>query len=289
MEGERPKGEEAEKAIDKGKLWRALNFMKSEECVSKKPSSTDCLNDLIRIISHLERQVRHRSAARIAGKAMVEGLAHDLRNPLAVIHSCCQFLAEDKRLTRRAKENVQWIGENIDKANKLISQFLSFSRVCLTFQPIDINECIRKEWEMAIRRNGGPKVSFRCQLAEDLPEVFGDDEKIARVFFNLLQNAAEAVSEVSPEAIVTAETRFLPSRNMVEAIIMDNGPGIPEKIRGKIFRPYFTTKKTAKGLGLPITQHFVQQHKGEIDIENRLEGGTKATVRLPVFLSPERP
>lgn len=243
----------------------------------------------MRLIFQLESQLRYGATARITGKAMVEGLAHDLKNPLAVIHSCCQFLSEDKKLTPRAKENVQWMEENIEKANKLISQFLALARVSLTFQSIDINECIRRGWEITLLSNGNQKVLFDPQMAEDLPEVFGDYEKLERVFFNLLLNAVEAVSEVSPAGIVTAETRFLSSRSMVEVIITDNGPGIPEKIRGKTFRPYFTTKKTGKGLGLYITQHFVQEHKGEISIENRPEGGTKVTLRFPVFLKAEPP
>ena len=249
----------------------------------------DFFNDLIRVIFQFESQLRYGATARIAGKAMVEGLAHDLKNPLAVVHSCCQFLSADKKLTSRAKENVQWMRENIDKANKLISQFLAFARISLTFQPIDIHECIRKAWEITLLSNGNHEIFFHSQLAENLPAVFGDYEKIERIFRNLFLNAVEAVSRVSPEGRVTAGTHFLSSRNMVEANILDNGPGIPEKIQGKVFRPYFTTKKTGKGLGLYITQHFVQQHKGEISIENRPEGGTKVSVRLPVFLEPKNP
>lgn len=263
--------------------------MKIEELEENGSPVTDYLNDLTRVVFRFESQIQYGSAARIAGKAMVEGLAHDLKNPLAVLHSCCQFLSEDKKLTSRSKENVQWMKENIEKANKLISQFLAFGRVRLTFQPIDINECIRKAWEITLLHNGNHKILFHSQLAEALPEVFGDYEKIEGAFFNLFQNALEAVSEVSPAGKVTAETRFLSPRNMVEVGIMDNGPGIPAKIREKVFRPYFTTKKTGKGLGLYLTKHFIQHHKGEISIKNRPGGGTRVSLRLPVFPEPEQP
>jgi signal transduction histidine kinase len=257
-----------------------------EDFRTKGSFSTDYLNELIRVIFQFENQLHYGATARITGKAMVEGLAHDLRHPLAVLHSCCQFLSEDKKLSSRAKENVQWMGENIAKVNKLISQFLSFSRVCLTFQPINMNESIRKEWEITILRTGNCQILFHTQLAEDLPEVFGDYEKIARVLSNLFLNAVEAVSGVSPEGIVTAHTCFLPSRNMVEVSIMDNGPGIPEKIRKKVFQPYFTTKKEGTGLGLHLSRHFVEEHQGEIFIDSVYKEGAKITVRLPVFMDP---
>jgi signal transduction histidine kinase len=162
-----------------------------EDFRTKGSFSTDDLNDLIRFIFDLHSLLHYRATACITGKAMVEGLAHDLRNPLAVLHSCCQFLSEDKKLSSQAKENVQWMGENIAKVNKLISQFLSFSRVCLTFQPINMNELIRKEWEITILRTGNCQILFHTQLAEGLPEVFGDYEKIERVLINLFVNAVE--------------------------------------------------------------------------------------------------
>lgn len=237
---------------------------------------------LLGVIQSLKEQIQQTSNAGIVAKTMVAGLAHDLRNPMTVIGSCAQFCLENEKLTPMTQKNLKMIQEGGRTANKILNQFLEFSKVNLTFKSLNLNQIIRKTWHLAILETGSQGLTFKTHLAENLPEIFGDPEKLERVFLNLFLNAVQAVSQNCSQRIISVLSRFLPSENMAEIDIIDNGPGIPEEIKNKIFEPFFTTRKEGTGLGLHLCQHFIQQHKGNISIGKSRKGWTKVTIRLPI-------
>ena len=259
----------------------------SRESEEKDRVLAGYINELLGIIRGLEDQLQQNSNASIVAKTMVAGLAHDLRNPLAVISSCTQLCLDNEQLDESTKQFLNMIRESSEGARKLVSRFLEFAKVSLNFVPIDLNQVIRKAWESAALENRDAKISFQADLAEDLPEIFADSEKAERIFLNLFLNAIQAVSNTPPKGVITVQTAFLPDQHMVEAVITDNGPGIPDEILGKIFDPFFTTKKEGTGLGLHLCSHFMQQHKGEIMVEKAGERGTKVLVKFPVTQAKE--
>jgi signal transduction histidine kinase len=174
------------------------------------------------------------------------------------------------------------IQENTEAATKLVNQFLAFAKVNLTFKSLNLNQLIKKAWQSAVLDSGDGQVSFKTHLAEDLPEILADPEKMERIFINLFLNAIQAVSQATSKGLITAQTKFLPGENSVEVLINDNGPGIPDEIRERIFTPFLTTKKEGTGLGLHLCSHFIHQHKGEIKIDQARGHGTKVWVKLPV-------
>lgn len=240
------------------------------------------ITDLLGVIRRLEDQCRQTSDVRILGRTMVAGLAHDLRNPLAVIGSCAQFCLENEQLTAVTRQYLEMIRENSEEANKLLKHFLEFSKVNLSFKALNLNALITRAWEMAKLDARPQKITFQAHLAKDLPEFFGDPDKIERIFVNLFLNAIQAVSNNPGERAVTVTTCLLQSQDNVEVSIIDNGPGIPKDIREKLFTPFFTTKEGGTGLGLHICQHFVEEHKGRIVI-GQYRSGTKVTVTLPII------
>ena len=245
------------------------------------------IHDLLGIIRRLEDQLQRSSNVGIVGKTMVAGLAHDLRNPMAVIGSCAQFCLENEKLTPVTEQYLQMIMENGRAAINLLNQFLEFAKVNLTFKSLNLNEIVKKTWQAATLETGCRNVTFNALLVEDLPEIFADPEKIERTFLNLFLNAIQAVSQNCSPGMVAIQTRFLHSENMAEIDITDNGPGIPEEIQNKIYEPFFTTKKGGTGLGLHLCQYFIDQHKGKITIGKAGKGGTKVTVRLPITQEKE--
>ena len=208
------------------------------------------------------------------------GLAHELRNPLAVVSSCSQFCLDNLKLDQQVRENFQVIYRNSQRASKLISELLAFARPdALTTNDIDMNEVVTTALQM-IRMEADPaRVIFVQRLKEGLPQVRGDKEKLSQVFLNLLQNAIHAVSG---KGTITVESRCMTSDNLVEVAVMDDGPGIPEEHRKKIFDPFFTTKPGGTGLGLSIGHSIVEQHMGTIRVEPVEDGGVRVGVRLPV-------
>ncbi len=208
------------------------------------------------------------------------GLAHELRNPLAVISSCSQFCLETRQPEHMVKENFQVIYRSSRKASHLINELLAFARPAhLEYSDVDINPLIIRMLQMAqleVRHN---RITFVKRLGKGLPKVHGDEEKLGQVFLNLLQNAIYAVSH---QGEITIETGLPDPGEYLEINITDDGPGIPHNCLCRIFDPFFTTKDGGTGLGLSICHAIMEQHKGSISVECGKEKGTRMTVRLPV-------
>ncbi|MBI5593421.1 MAG: PAS domain S-box protein [Deltaproteobacteria bacterium] len=215
------------------------------------------------------------------------GLAHELRNPLAVISSCAQFSIENLSMGRLVKENLQMIYRNSQRASNLINNLLAFSRPSdLAQRLLNINDMFLRMADMARLETTPCRIEFENQLAPDLPLVTGDEDKLGQVFLNILINAIQAVGG---KGKIIMKTAFQPNRRQVEAAVIDNGPGIPEEYRQRIFDPFFTTKDGGTGLGLSISFSIIQQHNGTIVAEPNTGGGTRISVMLPAtFQSVDR-
>jgi len=211
---------------------------------------------------------------------LAAGLAHELRNPLAVISSCAQFCTENMELEPAVNENLEMISRSVQRANKLINDLLAFARPSrLEWKEVDINELVSRTWNMAKLEARPFDTEFVLQLDERLPRIVGDEEKLGQVFMNLIQNAVQAIAG---KGRITLQTQVLRTQHQVEINVIDDGPGVPGDYRYKIFDPFFTTKDAGTGLGLSICHSIIQQHKGSISMECDDVSGTKFCVRLPV-------
>ena len=212
---------------------------------------------------------------------LAAGLAHELKNPLAVISSCAQFCMENLELDLTVNENLQMIFRNSHRASKLINDLLAFAKPSLLERmEVDINEVIINMWNMAKLESPSSRIDFKHNLKTGLPKIIGDKQKVGQVFLNLIMNAIQAVSS---KGTVILQTNFLADQNLVEASVIDDGTGIPDDYRKSIFDPFFTTKDMGTGLGLSICYSIIEQHNGSITAENVEGGGARITVRLPAM------
>ena len=241
------------------------------------------MTEAIEVIQKLGSQAQRTPRIEMMGKAMVAGLAHDLRNPLAVVHSCTQSCLEAGRVSRSVRKKLEMIQESSQKANSLLRQFLDFVKSGLNRQLMDVNELLLRSWGAARLDAKSDRVTLESRLSKDLPLLSADPEKLERVFINLFLNALRAVAS---GGTVTIQTRFLAPENCIRIEVIDDGPGIPASQRDRIFEPFFTTQKNGAGLGLFLCQSFVQNHHGEITVESGDKGGTKVTVKLPLLQEP---
>lgn len=208
------------------------------------------------------------------------GLAHELKNPLAVISSCSQFCMENLKLDLSVNENFQMILRNSQRAGKLINDLLTFAKPSLLeWNEVDINEVITNMLSMARLETSPFRIDFKCNLKKELPKIVGDEEKLGQVFLNIIMNAIQAVSR---KGTVILQTNILAAHNQVEIKVIDDGPGIPDDYRKRIFDPFFTTKDMGTGLGLSICHSIIEQHNGSITVDNVEGHGARITVRLPV-------
>jgi signal transduction histidine kinase len=244
---------------------------------------------------------------------LVAGVAHEINNPLSYVtnnlavlerdvHQIAGLMADYRHhfgdavpsTIRETEERLDltYTLTNLDRLLKSTHQGLSrvgeivaglrdFSRlVGAERKQVDPNEAVRITVEMVrfhVRQKG---VDLRIDTSP-LPLIWCNPGQISQVLLNLLMNAIQAVGT---GATIALRTRSLPESGEIQYEVSDDGPGIPESIRGKIFDPFFTTKPAGvgTGLGLWITYNIVEQHQGRIDLATEPGRGTTFTITLPV-------
>ncbi|HKI48318.1 MAG TPA: ATP-binding protein [Desulfobacteria bacterium] len=242
------------------------------------PATLCFLRDISKKKHMEEMMVRSEKMASLG--QLSAGLAHELRNPLAVISSCAQFCLENMDVSGLLSENFRVIHRNSQRASKLIQELLAFARADqLKWKSLNLNQLIEKMLNMARMGLGASEITFAREFDEGLPEIPGDEEKLGQVCINLIQNAIQAIPE---DGRITLETGWDATRDaMLEFSVTDNGPGIPVEHRKRIFDPFFTTKDGGTGLGLSICDAIVMQHHGFISVECKATGECRFSVKLP--------
>jgi len=174
----------------------------------------------------------------------------------------------------------------IGRVNKIIKQFLDFARPRPpSLEPGGVREVLEETLALLGYEMEGQKITVGRSYDPDLPPVLMDREQMKQVFLNLMLNAIQAM-ERGGNLRVDVRWKPAPSgnggRSSVEIAVQDNGPGMAEDIRSRIFEPFFSTKEEGIGLGLPIAQRIVEEHGGQIRVESRVGEGTVFTILLPL-------
>ena len=219
---------------------------------------------------------------RLAAIGQLTGtVSHELRNPLGTIRSSFAIVGNHLQTTHgpvaRALERIE---RNIDRCVTIIDELLAYTRV----RDIHLEAVAVDDWltDQVVDEDIPHTISvvLDCQSGATL---FMDRERLRRAILNLLQNAWQAFTESEHECAqptVAISTRL--EDQYLTLSIADNGPGIPEDIRERIFDPLFSTKSFGVGLGLPLVRQIVDQHGGEITVDTALGEGTTITLRLPL-------
>lgn len=241
-------------------------------------------------ISHtkeLERLLLLRNKMASLGR-IASGMAHEIRNPLTGITSylyTLEQLCEQKTLLPK---DITLMGEIVGqlrlathKVETVIKRVLDFAKPTPPqMVEIDLNQRLNNVLQLTAvtLRKAGIKVTTR--LADSLPHCYGDVTLLEQVFLNLVQNAGHAVSKSSAEKRIDIHTYALD--NQVCAAIADSGPGVPAKMREKVFDPFFTTSSEGSGIGLSIAQRIITDHNGTLSVDDGPLGGARFWVSIPI-------
>ena len=216
----------------------------------------------------------NRSRQLTAMGEMAAELAHEIRNPLGSIELYASMLEEDLEGRGMHSDYAKAIREEIQRLNNLVTNTLLFSRQVEPLRrAVDVKrflerifQLFRPLWEMA-----GVEVSTRVERES----TSIDPDLFERVILNLLLNSLEALrGRATPRIAIKVEGRGEETLWTLD----DNGPGIPEEVKKKIFNPFFTTKSRGSGLGLSVCYRIVRAHGGKIRVEERAGGGTSVLV-----------
>ncbi|NJD34781.1 MAG: PAS domain-containing protein [Betaproteobacteria bacterium] len=228
-----------------------------------------------------------------ANRELVRNLAHEIKNPLGGIRGSAQLL-ERELASEQLKEYTQVIIQEADRLQDLMQRLLSSHRV---MQPTlaSIHEILERVRRLIHAEYHD--VSVRRDYDTSLPDITGDREQLLQAILNIARNAAQAIVGNPPGPLsggagkgeIIFRTRAARQVTLakkhyqlaLELQVIDNGPGIPENIRDKIFYPLVSGRENGSGLGLTIAQSFIQQHGGTIEVTSR-PGRTCFSLMLPL-------
>ena len=216
-------------------------------------------------------------------------IAHEFNNLLTPIVSYSQYALQsaqsenpDMELIRKALSKSF---QSADKAGKICQSMLGLARGQSIFGDVPVQKLVDETLLVMARDPKKDGIALRIQIEPNL-QVFGDPVQLEQVLLNLLINARQAM--LGRGGALTIKGFKNPTHPEVLIQVIDNGPGIPDKLLPRIFEPFFTTKGTARkgeakgtGLGLAICKEIVEHHKGRIEVESEVGQGSTFTIILP--------
>lgn len=210
---------------------------------------------------------------------LASGVAHEINNPLGGIAICFKNLVQLDLDDAARKEHIEVIHDSLQKIEKIVGQLLHFSRMTVkNQQPGDINALVNRILFLLNYRMAEKGIRVKTELAY-LQPVMMDENMIGQVLMNILINALQAMNG---NGLLTIRTEREDERCVVT--VEDTGPGIPADVLSCIFEPFFTTKAVGDGtgLGLSISKSIIEQHGGEIIVENQTDHGARFMIKIPL-------
>jgi len=230
----------------------------------------------------------HLRAERLEAVAELSAsLAHEIKNPLASIRSSVEQLGRAKRANPDEKFLTGLVVRESDRLSRLLSEFLDFSRVRATeCRPLDLHAVAAAAIRLVREHPDCPDDAV-IDLAGGSTAMEGDEDLLHRVVSNLVLNAVQAAGKGARVTVRTGRPapQELPRgagiENPVALAVSDNGPGIPENLRARLFDPFVTGRVGGTGLGLAIVQRAVEAHRGLVLVDSTEGKGTTFTVYFP--------
>jgi two-component system sensor histidine kinase HydH len=226
----------------------------------------------------LREELRRAEHLAALGK-LLAGVAHEVRNPLAAIHSTVQLY---QRLPPQARDPsaLDVILGNVDRLNSLVSRLLFFVRTGHEQRrPVDVNAIVQEVLTLLRAGADSQRVVLRTELASELPPIHASPQALQQVVLNLATNALQAMPN---GGTLLCRTHRLEGPPRVELWIGDTGPGIAAEELPHLFEPFHTTRPQGTGLGLALCREIVQQHGGQIELDHQEGWGAVFRVTLPL-------
>jgi two-component system nitrogen regulation sensor histidine kinase GlnL len=230
-----------------------------------------------------DREV-HQADLTHANKELLRNLAHEIKNPLGGVRGAAQLL--DRELpSDELREYTQVIIKEADRLQGLVDQMLAPHRRLRVMESVNIHEVCERVRSLMLAEF--PKgLAIKRDYDISIPDLRGDREQLIQVVLNVVRNAAEALAGEGEIVLCSRIARQVTiskkrCRLALDLHVIDNGPGIPEELRERVFYPLVSGRPQGHGLGLTLAQSYVHQHGGLIDVESR-PGRTDFLIRIPI-------
>jgi signal transduction histidine kinase len=256
-----------------------------EETTTVLEEKTEQLRHSYAELEVLQDQLVHKQQLAQVGE-LAAAIAHEVRNPLAIIMNAVAGLRRKGLGDQDRQMLLGIVDEEAARLNRLVTDLLRFAR------PVNVRSSGVSLVELAKRARAAMPDRYSLELRlegqgdADLPNVWADPSLVKVVFDNLVENACQSMPE-GGVVNVRLCSGVLDGRACLRADIRDSGQGMDAETLGRATDPFFTTRPSGTGLGLPIVQRIVEAHRGKLELASRLGEGTIATVWLPIHGSTE--
>lgn len=221
----------------------------------------------------------------VAWGEVARRLAHEIKNPLTPIRLAAERLhlklAERLAVPERdmLMRSVTTIVNQVEAMKQMVNDFRDYAKTPPpTLAPLDLNALVRE----VLFLYESDAVPVQVELSDNLPPAMADAAQLRQVLHNLIKNAQEALVEHPPAAAAKVVVTTASDERRAILTVADNGPGFGTQLLARACEPYVTSKAKGTGLGLAIVKKIVDEHKGELRLVNRDEGGAQVTIRLPL-------
>ena len=254
----------------------------ADQAFQKDSGITVVLTDVTEEKLNVEEQIENERVTSIMDLAA--GVAHELGNPLNSINIHLQLLQRafapddiDEKTRSKAKKSLLSCIKEVTRLDGIIVHFLKAIRPTHPdFKELNILNTIKEILHLKEKELSSKKINIQLDTQSKDPIIEGDSEQIKQVFFNVIGNALDAVSENSEIRIIISW-----EDNSITVQIIDHGVGIKKENVSKVFEPYFTTKKKGNGIGMMIVHRIMRNHGGEVGIDSKFGSGTIVTLKFP--------
>jgi len=254
------------------------------------------------IVSLRDRSIHAQLAERVSKRERLEafgdiasGIAHEVKNPLGGIRGAAELIG--LRVSEpRIQQTAELIVREVDRIANLVDELMVFGRGDeLSLKSINLHQVLDEVLELLAHDPLAQKIDFVLMYDPSIPEITADRSRLKQVFLNIVRNALQAMAP--SEGKLEIRTRIpvdqrLPIKNggsspTVVISFKDTGPGIPKDALAPLFTPFFTTRVTGTGLGLPVAGHWVTLHAGTLRIDNNPDQGATVKIALPLRRNDE--
>jgi two-component system NtrC family sensor kinase len=247
--------------------------------------------------AHRLQQQLIRSEKLSAVGQLISGIAHELNNPLQAVVGYADILSDDMRQKTEAApggevlmkpqelvDDLRIITDNAMRCQKIIENLLLFVRQGeIEKRPVDLPKVIQASRELLqYKLKKAANVHVELSVPDLLPKARGNFQQLEQVFVNLINNACDAMGAGPRKKTIRISMREA-NAGLIRVELADNGPGVPESLRGRLFEPFFTTKGEGRGtgLGLAVCRQIIEDHGGKIGFTSEENQGTTFWIELP--------
>ncbi len=247
------------------------------------------IRGLIEDIDQTSMELEHSREHLLQAEKMVmvgklaAGMAHSIRNPLTSVKMRLFSLSRTLEMSDIQKEDFQVISEEIRHIDTIVQNFLEFSRPPrLNMQCINPSIVVDQTIQLLEHRLNAYNVNIKFIRNRPLSEIYADPDQLKEALVNIIVNACEAMEKKGRITIQEKEVFLQPFGRAVAIRLTDNGPGIPESVKTRLFQPFFTTKEEGSGLGLSIALRIIEEHGGTLDADSAEGEGAVFIITIPV-------